>query len=260
MPAPAQSPALFRHPGRAASLPGDALYCRVQLPRDHPGTLARGQTLELTGILTPLPEPQTDERSFESYLRNRAVYYRLDHRGPLLQLEAPGIRDQFCHTMNHHFQHWLRLGAPQQSSVDKVYLAMLLGRKAELDHAHRERYRMSGTMHLFAISGLHIGVIATVLAQAMKLVRVPGWLGPCIGLPLLYAYVEITGATPSAVRAFLMTACFWASFACQRQRSPLAALIASACLVLLIAPCNSGASASSHPTAWCSVSCSSACH
>ena len=37
---------------------------------------------------------------------------------------------------------------------------------------------MSGTMHLFAISGLHIGVIATVLAQTMTLLRLPRWLNP----------------------------------------------------------------------------------
>ena len=75
--------------------------------------------------------------------------------------------------MNQHFQQWLQLGAPPHTTLHHVYLAMLLGRKAELDRAQSDRYRMSGTMHLFAISGLHIGVIATVIAQSMKLMRIP---------------------------------------------------------------------------------------
>jgi competence protein ComEC len=83
---------------------------------------------------------------------------------------------------------------------------------------------------------LHIGVIATVIAQFLILVRVPRKLSPFIGLPLLYLYVEITGASPSAVRAFLMALFFWASFAFTRQRSPLAALAASAVFVLTFQP------------------------
>jgi len=91
-------------------------------------------------------------------------------------------------------------------------------------------------MHFFAISGLHIGVIATVIAQFLILVRIPRKVSPFIGLPLLYLYVEITGASPSAVRAFLMALFFWTSFAFVRQRSPLAALAASAVFVLIFQP------------------------
>ena len=138
--------------------------------------------------------------------------------------------------MNQRFQATLRLGAPANSELANVYVAMLLGRKIELSKAQIERYRMTGTMHFFAISGLHIGVIATVIAQFLLLIRVPRAVAPWIGLPLLYLYVEITGGTPSAIRAFLMAAFFWSSFACQRQRSPFSALMCSAILVLIIDP------------------------
>jgi competence protein ComEC len=113
---------------------------------------------------------------------------------------------------------------------------MLLGRKAELSDDQSDRFRMTGTMHFFAISGLHIGVIATVIAQFLLLIRIPRKVSPFIGLPLLFLYVQITGASPSAVRAFLMALFFWASFAFVRQRSPLAALAASAVFVLIFQP------------------------
>lgn len=138
--------------------------------------------------------------------------------------------------MNARFQSYLRLGAPDGGALDSIYVAMLLGQKTELSDAQTDRFRMTGTMHFFAISGLHIGVIAAVIAQFLMLVRVPRRLSPFIGLPLLYLYVEITGAPPSAVRAFLMAAFFWASFAFTRQRSPLAALAASAVFVLIFKP------------------------
>lgn len=214
----------------------DSIYCRIELPEDPESSLLRGQVIEVTGVLTPLPEAESEERNFESYLRAIAVHYRFDRTSQLTELQPPEPFDRFCQTMNLRFQHWLQLGSPEGNDLSKVYSAMLLGRKAELSNEQSERFRMTGTMHFFAISGLHIGVIATVIAQALRLVRVPRWLSPFIGLPLVYCYVEITGAAPSAVRAFLMASFFWASFAFQRQRSPFAALIGSAFFVLLLAP------------------------
>jgi competence protein ComEC len=113
---------------------------------------------------------------------------------------------------------------------------MLLGQKDALSDEQNTRYQRSGTMHFFAISGLHIGVIAAVIAQALRLIRIPRRISPWIGLPLLLLYVQVTGSAPSAIRAFLMAAFFWASYALQRQRNPMGALIASAVGVLLIDP------------------------
>ena len=222
---------------------GDQIYFKLTLPpvsaeQTSVLNVQRGLQLKTTGVLTPiLPSAVTSEEDdFEAYLQSIGVHYRFDRTGPLQILRSPVAFDRFCAAMNQRFQATLRLGAPANSELANVYVAMLLGRKIELSKAHIERYRMTGTMHFFAISGLHIGVIATVIAQFLLLIRVPRAVAPWIGLPLLYLYVEITGGTPSAIRAFLMAAFFWSSFACQRQRSPFSALMCSAILVLIIDP------------------------
>jgi competence protein ComEC len=223
--------------------PGEQIYFKLTLPSVVAEQAAvlniqRGLQLQTTGVLTPILPPATtsDENDFEAYLQSIGVHYRFDRSGPLQILRAPRAFDQFCAAMNQRFQATLRLGAAPNSELANVYVAMLLGRKIELSKAQIERYRMTGTMHFFAISGLHIGVIATVIAQFLLLIRVPRAVAPWIGLPLLYLYVEITGGSPSAIRAFLMAAFFWSSFACQRQRSPFSALMCSAILVLIIDP------------------------
>ena len=223
--------------------PGEQIYFKLTLPsvvaeQTAVLNIQRGLQLQTTGVLTPILPPATtsDENDFEAYLQSIGVHYRFDRSGPLQILRAPRAFDQFCAAMNQRFQATLRLGAAPNSELANVYVAMLLGRKIELSKAQIERYRMTGTMHFFAISGLHIGVIATVIAQFLLLIRVPRAVAPWIGLPLLYLYVEITGGTPSAIRAFLMAAFFWSSFACQRQRSPFSALMCSAILVLIIDP------------------------
>lgn len=223
--------------------PDDRIYFKLTLPSiaaEQTVTLniQRGLQLQTTGVLTPiLPSiASSDEDDFENYLQSIGVHYRFDRTGALQILRAPRAFDQFCAAMNQRFQATLRLGSPENSELANVYVAMLLGRKIELSKTQLERYRMTGTMHFFAISGLHIGVIATVIAQFLLLIRVPRTVAPWIGLPLLYLYVEITGGSPSAIRAFLMAAFFWSSFACQRQRSSFSALMCSAILVLIIDP------------------------
>ena len=217
---------------------GDRVYFRLKQPPAAPIALQPGLQFAATGILTPIGTASRSAQSsdFDAYLRNHGVHYRFTRGSGLSVVAAAPPFARFCSAMNERFQRSLRLGAPADFEAVNIYVAMLLGRKNELTDAQRARFRATGTMHFFAISGLHIGVIASVIAQGLVLCRVPHALSPLIGLPLVYLYVAITGAAPSAVRAFLMASLFWASFACQRQRSAYAALINSAVLVLMLAP------------------------
>jgi competence protein ComEC len=213
--------------------PGARIYFRFKRPDGI--AINRGAELDATGILESIPH-DIEPDSFEAYLKDTGVHYRF-YRSHDIRLRQPPARfEQFCQRMNSRFVDFLKLGAPEDSSLANIYVAMLLGQKTELSAEQKDRFRMTGTMHFFAISGLHIGVIATVIAQSLILLRVPRRWSPFIGLPLLYLYVEITGASPSAVRAFLMAAFFWASFAFTRQRSPFAALCGSAVFVLIFKP------------------------
>lgn len=215
--------------------PGAKVFFRIKLSETSTFTLQNGCEIKATGLLTPIPH-EVDPDSFEGYLKDTGTHYRFERISALELARPPSRFDQFCYKMNLRFQECLSLGAPEGKNLDGIYTAMLLGRKAELCDEQSDRFRMTGTMHFFAISGLHIGVIATAIAQFLILIRIPRKVSPFIGLPLLYLYVEITGASPSAVRAFLMALFFWSSFAFVRQRSPLAALAASAVFVLIFQP------------------------
>ncbi len=228
---------ILRDPEVGRIRAGDRVYFSAQPADDSGISLARGSTLQATGVLHPLQVDEFSEtRGFESYLRDLGIHYGFERTSDLRELEPPGAFDHFTQRMNTRMQDYLALDAPHELPLEGIYTAMLLGLKSQLSSEQKDRYRLSGTMHFFAISGLHIGVIAGVVAQALLLLRVPARLRPWIGLPLVYLYVEITGAPPSAMRAFLMAAFFWASLSLRRQRSPFAALIGSAVLVLIWEP------------------------
>lgn len=82
--------------------------------------------------------------------------------------------------------------------------AMLLGEKSRLDKTSRDAFAASGTIHVFAISGLHIVVVAQVLFVLLSLFM--PMRGACVALvPALWCYAIMTGASPSAMRAAAMT-------------------------------------------------------
>ena len=101
------------------------------------------------------------------------------------------------------------LGLASDCETAALNRAILLGERARLPPEIKEVFVSSGTMHVFAISGLHVMAVAQVLAFLLALCGVPWrWTGAA-AIPILWGYVVLIGNPPSAVRAALM-----ASFSC----------------------------------------------
>ena len=82
--------------------------------------------------------------------------------------------------------------------------AILLGRRDGISRDRRRLFADAGTIHVFAISGLHVMVVAWMLNGVLLRLEAPLRVRGLLCLPPLWAYVVLTGAHPSAVRAALM--------------------------------------------------------
>lgn len=100
-------------------------------------------------------------------------------------------------------------GLVERSSAAGLHRAMLLGERSRLAKSDRETFIAAGTMHVFAISGLHVGVVALVIVTLLVMVFVPLRLAGALMVPILWAYVFLIGLPPSAVRAALMASCYF---------------------------------------------------
>lgn len=115
-----------------------------------------------------------------------------------------------------------------------IFTALLLGVRSELSAERAEAYRSSGTAHLLAISGFHMGIIVGAISLLIpKRRRV---LRFAIILIFSAAYCTIAAYTPGIVRAAIMTACLLASSAMQRRGDMLSSLSLAAILILLFNP------------------------
>lgn len=82
--------------------------------------------------------------------------------------------------------------------------AILLGRRSELSPERKRAFVDAGTIHVFAISGLHVMVVAWFLSTLLGFLDFPSRIRGLVSLPLIWGYVVLTGARPSAIRAAMM--------------------------------------------------------
>ena len=118
--------------------------------------------------------------------------------------------------------------------------AILLGERRGLPYRMKRLFVESGTMHVFAISGLHVMAIAKVLTIGLGLFLIPIRFAGLLSVPLLWGYVMLIGGAPSAARAAMMATIMGIAPVFWRKANGLRAweltfLIVHVCNPLLIA-------------------------
>ncbi|MDX2110242.1 MAG: ComEC/Rec2 family competence protein [Verrucomicrobiota bacterium] len=219
-------------PDYARELVGRRIYVAFNRKSE---SVVRTEVVRVAGVLRPL-DSIAQSPGFIKYMRNLGLSAGIK-QGRLLEVVEPGTAFQrFCARQKLRLTAALKAGAEPGNPYAGIFAGMMLGDKAELDPEWRTAYLQTGTMHLFAISGLHVVAIAGCISLFLGFVRIPLLPRVAIGLVLLTLYVEITGAAPSAVRALLMVYGYWLGKAVARQSTPFAAWTGSAMFVLLCEP------------------------
>lgn len=94
---------------------------------------------------------------------------------------------------------------PDTVSSSLVF-ALLTGERGTIPQEVRSIFRNTGTTHLLAVSGLHVGLVTALLILLTGRIRKPLKL-PLILLALVF-FVLLTGSRPSTVRAAVMAGIF----------------------------------------------------
>src|SRR6266850_3484769 len=140
-----------------------------------PPYYCEGQTVEITGVLQEPSGPMAEGMfDYRTYLRRLGIHYQLqvsstnDWRaaGPL---RSPPLSDRFLAWA----QGALAKGLPETDEPVRLLWAMTLGWKTALSGEVSEPFMRSGTMHVFAISGLHIALIALMIVMLLRCLTVP---------------------------------------------------------------------------------------
>ena len=127
-----------------------------------------------------------------------------------------------------------------------VLKALTIGDKSSIPETTRNAFVRAGLGHLLAISGLHVGIVASLsfflfrwlLSYSLFLCR-HAWVDKASAvwtvIPVLY-YGMISGMSPSTQRAVTMTIIFLLAFQLGREHDLLNTLAVAALVILIIFP------------------------
>ena len=180
-------------------LPGQRVRCRARL---HP----------------PAPPTNPGQFDYGGYLRSQNLAGVLEAEEMFL-LEDPGPWDRLVIAVRKGLSAGLERAVPAAQAP--LLKAALLGETDEVDPALIEDFKGSGMLHILAISGQHVGVIALILLQAFALLRLPRKAAFLATGAVLALYVPVCGGQISVLRAALM---FWAGVPAVLWERPASAL------------------------------------
>lgn len=179
-------------------------------PPRSPGQFDASRWLERRGIFLAL-------RADQAALLSRG------HGSPL-QAWAFGARAWMLRT--------LALGLEDAPDARSLVAGVAIGaRDAESDHLD-DAFRQTGTVHLFSVSGLHVGMFALLLWLVLRPFGLSRRAAVAAIVPLIFFYALVTGASPPAIRSAVMISIAFGGLLLDRSGSPANALAAAALLLL----------------------------
>lgn len=169
---------------------------------------------------------------------NNIYYQQFIGRNELILYQKAAARSiPWIRRLHNWCLHQLDTYITDQSTAGLIE-AMLIGEEANLDQELRQAYSETGIIHIIAISGSHITMFFIFISFLLSWIRHKkyNWLRFLLALPLVWTYVLMAGAAPSAVRAALMFSILSVGFALQKTPNTLNQLFATAFVLLCVQP------------------------
>lgn len=127
-----------------------------------------------------------------------------------------------------------------------LYKAILTGDKASISPEINESFKATGAIHLLAISGLHMGLIAFATSLIINwflrrstwlMLHMPTWkIAALLSIPCLISYAFIAGFQTPVVRSLIMALVFFIAITVDRQWHMPTNIAIAAFLILIFQP------------------------
>ncbi len=183
-----------------------------------------GDEIEFAAAVAPVPKAlipgQLDLRSYDAArdIYGEATVHPMDWRriarnGPWLQQLSFAARDWAYDR--------LQWGIEDDPRTADFLAGMLIGYRQEIPNDIEQDFRVTGTLHVFAISGQNIAEVVVVVIILLQLVGLVRWRWAWLLAPVVLVYCLLAGSPASAVRATVMALAVLAAW---RLGRPLGAL------------------------------------
>lgn len=134
---------------------------------------------------------------YQEFIRENNIIKIIDNESSWLDF-IKNLRNDILQRLAPHFNY------PNSFSV---FAALVLGQKNFLENEVSSNYSSAGTMHVLAVSGLHVGILFFIVAFILKPMnnhRFLRWFSAVLQLCIIWFYACLTGLSPSIMRAATM--------------------------------------------------------
>lgn len=177
---------------------------------DFPDPFDYGDVLAIRGA-PEIPDAPANPGEFDyrEYLQLRNIYHVHFVRGNKavkIRYDPPSPLTAFAFRARHGCAATLDRFI-EGERAQGIASALVLGITDGLDVELLNAYAATGSMHILAVSGLHVSILYFILLRLLlPLKRLPGgrWLVPMIALLVMWFYAFITALSPSVLRSVTM--------------------------------------------------------
>jgi competence protein ComEC len=189
--------------------------------------------------------PLEDKKSknnfdYTRYLKEKGIYSMAFISGENVIVKKssdPDIRDRILRLRERSISGLnAKINNPE---IHATLVALTTGVKSYLSDDIRKSFSKSGTMHLLAVSGLHVGYIYSVLLLITSIFgnfRFSVFMRSILIIILLWGYALFTGMAPSIERAVLMATIYQIGTIFGKRKNSLNSLSLSALIICIFDP------------------------
>lgn len=166
--------------------------------------------IRLNGVLQR-PDPSRNFGGFDyrNYLRHRHIHWLVSIKGFQHVMSEPSVErfePKRLLLLNDRLRKTLagRMDFVFPEDQAGLMKSLLIGWQDDLDPEQYRQFSKLGLTHILAISGMNVAIFLGLLFWLLKRMRITKESSLLIGISAMPAYVLLTGASPSVVRAGLM--------------------------------------------------------
>ena len=202
--------------------------------------LRYGRHITLTGVLRQ-PQGRRNPGGFDyrAYLARQDIVGIIDAKG-LLQIGEQGgfLPLRWIEALRIHTERVIDVIFTDTEAVEpslhaQLLKGILLGKRSDLPTETLDIFRNSGTFHVLAVSGLHVGLVAMFCYFGFSRLRFPQKVICLLTIAAVLIYACLIGFRPSVFRASLMAILFLFATLIDRD-ADIFNLLGFAALVLLL--------------------------
>ena len=193
-----------------------------------------GDRVQLSGLLES--PPTLDEFDYAAYLATNDIYSLVYYPEVKPVSKSGGYPVRAClASVNERLSVSLAKSLPEPEA--SLAQSLLLGKRSALSSSVKEAFNKTGTTHLLAISGLHLGILlVALLTILLAILGRRHYLYVWLAMATLWAYAAFTGMNPPVTRAAAMASLFLLAELAGRQKNAPTALAFAAAIMVAIKP------------------------